>query len=81
MDLNNKLCKLESDASHIMFIDNYCKFMNNDDVRQELYKAHDKTGVHVNRGRNLDSDLLEGTKGGTFQTETTTGVWCCTCNL
>ena len=66
---NNKLCKLESDASHIMFIDNYCKFMNNDDVRQELYKAHDKTGVHVNsRGaETLTQTFLRGLREAHFK--------------
>ena len=29
----------------------------------------------------MDSDLLEGTKGHTFQTETTTGAWCCTSTI
>ena len=34
MDLNNRLCKLENDSPHIMFMDNYCDFMTYDCVRK-----------------------------------------------
>ena len=51
MDLDNRLCKLESDVSHYMFIDNCVKFMSNNYVRQELYETHDNAKGHINNRR------------------------------
>ena len=62
MDLNNRLCKLENDSPHIMFMDNYCDFMTNDCVRKELYLDRDKTGVLINAkgAETLTNNFLKG---------------------
>ena len=62
MDLNNRLCKLENDAPHIMFMDNYCDFMTNDCIRKELYLDRDKTGVLINAkgAETLTNNFLKG---------------------